>query len=170
MPHARIKILPFFIRSDDVRVATKMVSSLLGDCNTLSAFVIPIRGRPIKHIWELDMLSVIRAFQEVQHIELTWMFRNSGRNVVVFVQNQICVFGSISIWSYLACVHRTFSVCKKGSTCNGKTEESYEAHYLSSTVAQLYLASHSTARARCKAISFSVCLHFLSLRSSEAQT
>jgi hypothetical protein len=75
----------------------------------------PISGGPIEDIWKFDMLRVIRAFQEVEHVELSGMLRQARRNVMVFVEDQIGVFCLITVWRYLACVNGALRVGKERS-------------------------------------------------------
>lgn len=53
---------------------------------------------------------MIWTFEEVEHVKLAGMLRYPRRNVVVLVQNQVSVFGSVAVGRYLASGDRAFGV------------------------------------------------------------
>lgn len=63
------------------------------------------------------MLRVVRAFQEIQHVQLPGKFRHAGRNVMVLVQNQVGILRAVSVWSDLTSVNWTFCVREQRTTC-----------------------------------------------------
>jgi hypothetical protein len=62
------------------------------------------------------MLRVIRAFKEVEHVELSSVFGDARGDVMIFVQNQIGVSGTVPVRRELTTIDGTLGVGKHRST------------------------------------------------------
>lgn len=80
----------------------------------------PVCRRPIEHIRKLDVLRVVRAFKEIQHIQLLGRSHHTRRYKMVLVQNQIGLIRLLAIGRYLARVNRTFRTDEHITTLNSK--------------------------------------------------